>query len=110
MTALDSQLIEQVGGILSLMKFFALRGFAHGLSREFVGSQIEGQGVLVGDPRENNAHHVRYRESHLIEHRRSPLFHFGVNARADDSVGGHLGIVAQLGYNLRPFTPKSTES
>ena len=90
--------MEEVGGIFGLVNFLALGGLAHGLSRELVGLQFEGQRVLLCDARKNDAHHVGNRQAHLLEYGGGLLFYFGVDSGTDNGVRGHARIVAHLSH------------
>ena len=93
--------MEEIGGVLGLMDFHALGGLAHSIARELVGLQVEGQGILVGHACQNDAHHVRDREAHLIEHCCSLLFHISVDSGAYNGICGHRSIVAHLSYRMQ---------
>ncbi|HUX28827.1 MAG TPA: hypothetical protein VMV39_08560, partial [Terracidiphilus sp.] len=96
--ASDSQFPEEIGGIFGLMHFYVLRGFAHGLSREFVGFQVEGESFFIGDSGENDAHYVGDGKAHLFEHSGGSLLDISANSGADNGICGHGWIVAHLGY------------
>jgi len=96
---MTTQLAEGVRGVFGAVNFPALGGLAHGLARQLVGLQVEGELVLVRHSGQNDADRVRNGETHAAKHGGSPILHFSIDSGTDNRICSHEPIVAQMSYD-----------